>query len=43
MKIISWNVNGIRAIIKKEFFETVHNFVPDILFIQENKAQDSEV
>ena len=43
MKIISWNVNGIRAIIKKEFFETVHNLDPDILCIQETKAQDSEV
>ena len=43
MKIISWNVNGVRAIIKKEFFETVNNLDPDILCIQETKAQDSEV
>ncbi|MGB5429213.1 exodeoxyribonuclease III [Eudoraea sp.] len=43
MKIISWNVNGIRAIVKKEFFETVNNLDPDILCIQETKAQDIEV
>ncbi len=43
MKIISWNVNGIRAIIKKEFFETINVLDPDILCIQETKAQDNEV
>ncbi|MCM4153436.1 exodeoxyribonuclease III [Arenibacter sp. N53] len=43
MKIISWNVNGIRAIAKKDFFETVENMAPDILCLQETKAQDSEV
>lgn len=43
MRIVSWNVNGIRAIIKKEFFESVNLLDPDILCIQETKAQDSEV
>ncbi|UCD59839.1 MAG: exodeoxyribonuclease III [Flavobacteriaceae bacterium] len=43
MRIVSWNVNGIRAIIKKEFFESVNLLDPDILCIQEIKAQDSEV
>ena len=43
MKIISWNVNGIRAIVKKEFFETVIDLDPDILCIQETKAQNIEV
>ncbi len=43
MKIISWNVNGIRAIIKKEFFESVNVLNPDILCVQETKAQDVEV
>lgn len=43
MKIISWNVNGIRAIIKKDFFEYVNALDADILCIQETKAQDIEV
>jgi len=43
MKIISWNVNGIRAIVKKEFFESVKALEPDILCLQESKAQDIEI
>ncbi|WP_458626069.1 exodeoxyribonuclease III [Winogradskyella sp. PC D3.3] len=43
MQIISWNVNGIRAIIKKDFFETIETLNPDILCLQETKAQDHEV
>ena len=43
MKIISWNVNGIRAIVKKEFFESIASLDPDILCLQESKAQDSEI
>ncbi len=43
MKIISWNVNGIRAVAKKNFFEDMTNMDPDILCIQETKAQDQQV
>jgi len=43
MKIISWNVNGIRAIVKKEFFESIKSLAPDILCLQESKAQDGEI
>lgn len=43
MRIISWNVNGIRAIIKKDFFEDVQKLNPDILCLQETKAQPEEV
>jgi len=43
MKIISWNVNGIRAIAKKDFFESIEKMAPDILCLQETKAQDYEV
>ncbi len=39
IRIISWNVNGIRAQVGKGFFETVKNISPDILCIQETKAQ----
>ena len=37
--IISWNVNGIRAIMKKDFSESIAALAPDILCIQETKAQ----
>ena len=38
MKIISWNVNGIRAVAKKGFKDFVESEQPDILCIQETKA-----
>ncbi|HKI88555.1 MAG TPA: exodeoxyribonuclease III [Draconibacterium sp.] len=43
MKIISWNVNGIRAVAKKDFFTSFEQMSPDILCIQETKAQDDQV
>jgi exodeoxyribonuclease-3 len=43
MKIISWNVNGIRAIVKKDFDVSVKKMNPDVLCLQETKAQDEEV
>ncbi len=43
MKIISWNVNGIRAVIKKGFYEFIADQKPDILCIQETKAQPDQV
>lgn len=40
MRIISWNVNGIRAVIKKDtFIPFVHKYQPDILCLQETKAE----
>ncbi len=38
MKIVSWNVNGIRAILKKDFLKSVEAMDPDVLCIQETKA-----
>lgn len=43
MKIVSWNVNGIRAIAKKTFFSDLELLEADILCLQETKAQDSHV
>lgn len=43
MKIISWNVNGIRAIANKDFFSSFKQMTPDILCLQETKAQDDQV
>lgn len=41
MKIISWNVNGLRAILKKEFLPWFKEASPDILCIQETKLQEA--
>jgi len=38
MKIISWNVNGIRAIAKKGFAAIIKNENPDVFCLQETKA-----
>ncbi|HXH76742.1 MAG TPA: exodeoxyribonuclease III [Bacteriovoracaceae bacterium] len=39
MKLISWNVNGIRAVANKGFVEWFTTESPDILCLQETKAQ----
>jgi len=41
--IISWNVNGIRAVHKKGFVEWLKNADPDILCLQETKAAPEQV
>lgn len=38
LKLISWNVNGIRAVLKKDFLDFVKKHNPDILCLQEVKA-----
>ena len=38
LRVASWNVNGIRAALKKGFWETVAKLNPDILGLQEIKA-----
>lgn len=43
MKIVSWNVNGIRAAIKKDFVKVARSFDADFICIQETKAQDDQV
>ena len=42
-KLISWNVNGIRAAIKKGFLNFVEKYNPDILCLQETKARPEQV
>lgn len=42
MKIISWNVNGLRAVIKKGFNDFVAEQSPDMLCIQETKMQPGQ-
>ncbi len=43
MKIVSFNVNGIRAIMKKDFEKDLKEMNPDIICLQETKAQDDQV
>ncbi len=40
MKIVSWNVNGIRATIRKGFVKTIKKINPDIICMQEIKADE---
>ena len=43
IKILSWNVNGIRAALKKGFLEWFAREDPDILCIQETKASPGQL
>jgi exodeoxyribonuclease-3 len=43
MRFISWNVNGLRAALKKGFMDTFLAFDADILALQETKLQDGQV
>ena len=43
LKLISWNVNGIRAVLKKDFAKSIAKINPDILCIQETKAHPDQV
>src|SRR5512145_1462408 len=43
MRILSWNVNGIRAIQKKGFVDWILTEDPDILCLQETKAAPEQL
>ena len=40
MKLISWNVNGVRAVAKKGFADQVKAWNADIICLQETKTVD---
>ena len=42
MKLISWNVNGLRAVLTKGFEETAQSFNADIIGLQETKMQPGQ-
>lgn len=42
MKLVSWNVNGLRAALKKGFIESMRELDPDIIGIQETKMQPGQ-
>lgn len=43
LHLVNWNVNGIRAIIKKDFIPDVKKMNPDILCLQETKGGEEDV
>lgn len=43
MKLISWNVNGLRACIKKGFLDFFHEIDADVFCIQETKLQEGQI
>lgn len=43
MKFVSWNVNGIRACVKKGFLDYFHEVDADIFCIQESKLQEGQI
>ena len=43
MKVISYNVNGIRAALKKEFIDWLMAANPDVICIQETKAHKDQL
>ena len=40
MRVVSWNVNGLRAVHKKGFLDWFDDENPDILCLQETKAHE---
>lgn len=43
MRFVSWNVNGLRAVLKKNFMEVFDAFDADIFALQETKLQEGQV
>ena len=42
MRLISWNVNGLRAVLKKGFYESVLPLNADVICLQETKMQEGQ-
>lgn len=43
MKLVSWNVNGLRACMKKGFDEFFQEMDADFFYIQESKLQEGQI
>jgi len=43
MKLVSWNVNGLRAVLKKGFLDFLAESRPDVLCLQETKCHPGDV
>ncbi len=43
MKFVSWNVNGLRAVMSKGFMDAFHAFDADVFCLQETKLQAGQI
>ena len=43
MKLVSWNVNGLRAVVKKDKWNQIFELDPDIICLQETKAHPEQI
>lgn len=43
MRLVSWNVNGLRAVLKKDFLDIFAEFDADVFALQETKCQEGQV
>jgi len=43
MKLISWNVNGLRACVQKGFLDIFHSLDADVFCLQETKLQEGQI
>lgn len=43
MKFVSWNVNGLRAVVKKGFEGIFAEFDADVFALQETKLQEGQI
>lgn len=42
LRIVSWNINGLRAVMKKDFLSSAQQLDADILLLQETKLQEDQ-
>ena len=43
MRLLSWNVNGLRSVLKKDFMETLQAEKPDVLCLQETRVREEQL
>lgn len=43
MKIISWNINGLRSVVRKGSLDSLNNFGAKIICLQETKIQENQI
>jgi exodeoxyribonuclease-3 len=43
VKLISWNVNGLRAVLRRNFLEYMEKETPDVLCLQETRADPNDL
>jgi len=43
VRLVSWNVNGLRAVLKKDFLDSMENLGADVLMVQETKLQEPQL